>query len=158
MHLDLAVPACCTTEFLQWLLGGFLDAMRCVSTGKCCAVCCRHYRTLEEDQDERDPEGGLSPTTSGATAATAGGVAGGGGGGGNGELQGGGALNTVKSVELGPVADPRPRGITTPQKLQRTVSNSTEESAAVLGSTPTPRAAVNAGQGPLRNQPSWQGP
>lgn len=96
----------------------------------------RQYRSLEEE--ERDPEGALLPAAAPAAA-----------GSGGGEAPGAGHL---KSVELGPVADPRPRGITTPQKLQRTVSNSTEEAAAALGGTPTPRASAAPGQSPMRSQ------
>lgn len=99
-------------------------------------MCCRQYRSLEEE--ERDPEGALLPAAAPAAA-----------GSGGGEAPGAGHL---KSVELGPVADPRPRGITTPQKLQRTVSNSTEEAAAALGGTPTPRASAAPGQSPMRSQ------
>lgn len=111
----------------------------------------RRYRTL--DEAERDPEGGGPYTPTAAAAAN-----GGGGGGGSFELTAaGGARDT--SIDLGsgkgskPRADSLPsvRGLTTPQKLQRSVSNSTEEAAqqSALGGA-TPRALVGSAQSPLR--------
>lgn len=97
------------------------------------------------EESELDPEGGLGAMP--AAAAQGADL-----GGGNGDL----AAGSRKSVELGAVSDARPRGITTPQKLQRTVSNSTDEAAAVLGSTATPRS-VGAGQTPRGQQPRSQG-
>lgn len=135
-----------------------------------CLTCCR-YRTL--DEQEHDPEGGPFSTTSSAAGASA---------------PGGGAHNAVAAVELtaaasnaslksidmgghGPYhASPRapPRGITTPQKLQRSVSNAEADAAALgggaasiltprAGTVPTPRTAgaltpraSGSSQSPLR--------
>jgi hypothetical protein len=106
---------------------------------------CRQYRSLEDE--EMDPEGGVPPAL--ATLAPPGGGNGGVGAAAAVELAGNGGGGR-KSVELGPLSDPASvrRGLTTPTKLQRTVSNVSDDSgaAALNGGVPTPRSASAAGQ------------
>jgi hypothetical protein len=131
----------------------------------------RQYHTL--DEDERDPEeGNFSPTAASAGGGSGGGalvpargaLSGGAGGtaGATVELStvnGSGATGQIKSIDMGVCTNrgDYPRGLTTPQKLQRSASNSEEAAAvaAVLGGNSTPR---NAGaQSPLRSTAPRQG-
>jgi hypothetical protein len=126
----------------------------------------RQYRTL--DEDERDPEGGsYTPTAasaggggdSGPFAPPRGALGGGGGGAANATVELGAINGQVKSIEMGASTNrgDYPRGLTTPQKLQRSASNSEEAAAvaAALGGNSTPR---NAGaQSPLRSTAPRQG-